>query len=157
MSAPDTSLSTPKYIFLDIDGVMKPGRSYFCEKAGKENYNAGFDPLAIACINRLCKKTGAAVVFNTTWNSQDIAAICEAQGLTAPIAGKTKYPNLHDRLKAINLWLNENPKGEWIALDDCPIADERAILVEPDNGISTQNYRDACRMLGNPDAFMLLL
>lgn len=155
----NTNSVSPKYIFLDIDGVMKPGRSYFCERAGRENFDSGFDPLAIACINRLCKKTGAMVVFNTTWNKQNISDIAEAQGLTAPIAGKTKYPYLTDRLTAIKHWLEDNkcPDAEWVALDDCRIDDARAIHVHPDDGISTQNYRDACRMLGNPDAFMLLL
>lgn len=146
----------PKYIFLDIDGVMKPGRSYFCPERANA-MRGGWDPLAVAAVNRLCEKTGAAIVFNTTWNRMNMLDIAEAEGITALIAGKTRYPDLHDRLKAINLWLNENPKGDWVALDDCPIDHERAIFVEPDNGITTQNYRDACRLLGNPDAFMLLL
>lgn len=54
-----------KYIFLDIDGVMKPGRSYFCRDRASA-MNGGFDPLAVAAINRICEKTGAEVVFNTT-------------------------------------------------------------------------------------------
>jgi HAD domain in Swiss Army Knife RNA repair proteins len=153
----DSSINK-RYIFLDIDGVMKPGRAYFCEK-NSEAVDAGFDPLAVAAINLLCKKTGAAVVFNTTWNRQNIMDIAEAQGLTAPIAGKTKYPYLTDRLMAIRHWLEDNKQqdSEWVALDDCKIDHERAIAVCPENGISTQNYRDACRLLGTPDAFMLLL
>ncbi len=147
---------SPKYVFLDIDGVMKPGRSYFCPKSAN-SMNSGFDPLAVAAINRLCAKTGAVIVFNTTWNRLNMVDIANAEGITAPIAGKTRYPELHDRLKAIRLWLEDNPAAEWVALDDCPIADQRAILIEPENGITTQNYRDACRLLGQPDPFMLLL
>ena len=156
MIQPDKNISVPKYIFLDIDGVMKPGRAYFCEK-NCEAFDAGFDPLAIAAINRLCKKTGASVVFNTTWNKQNIADIAAQQGLTAPIAGKTKYPYYTCRLKAIQDWLIDNPAEQWVALDDCKIAHGNAILIDAENGISAQNYRDACRILGNPDAFMVLL
>jgi hypothetical protein len=145
-----------KYIFLDIDGVMKPGRSYFC-KEHSANCFGGFDPLAVAAVNRICEKTGASIVFNTTWNSQNMVDIAAAEGITAPIAGKTPYPGLHDRLKAIQHWLGDNPAEAWVALDDCAIDHENAILVQPDDGITCQNYRDACKILGNPDALMLLL
>jgi hypothetical protein len=37
---------TKRYIFLDIDGVMKPGRSYFCRDRASA-MNGGFDPLAV--------------------------------------------------------------------------------------------------------------
>jgi hypothetical protein len=145
-----------RYIFLDIDGVMKPGRSYFCKDKASA-MNGGFDPLAVAAINRICEKTGTAIVFNTMWNRLNMADIAEAEGITAPIAGKTKYPDFQSRLAAIQDWLVDNPAEDWVALDDCRIEHERALLVCPENGISAQNYRDACRLLGKPDAFMLLL
>lgn len=87
----------------------------------------------------------------------NMADIAEAEGITAPIAGKTKYPYFTSRLAAIQDWLADHPADEWVALDDCRIDHERAMLVCPDNGITAQNYRDACRLLGNPDTFMLLL
>ncbi len=59
-----------KIIFLDIDGVMKPGRAYWCE-VRRNTIEGGFDPLAVAAINRICGRTGAYVVFNTTWNELD--------------------------------------------------------------------------------------
>lgn len=145
-----------KYLFLDIDGPMKPGRAYLCpQKAG--NHFGGFDPLAVAAVNRICNKTGAQIVFNTTWNRLNMLAIAEAEGITARIAGKTGYPYAMDRLQAIQHWLAEHPAEEWVALDDAVIDHERAILIDPENGISAQNYRDACRLLGVPDAFMLLV
>lgn len=148
-----------KFIFLDIDGVMKPGRSYFCQ-ARAASRTGGFDPLAVAAINRIYERTGASIVFNTTWNRLNMVDIAEAEGITAPIAGKTIYPQ-HlsggDRLRAIQHWLADHPAEEWVALDDCKIDHGRAIRVCPENGITTENYRDACRLLGKPDAFMLLL
>lgn len=150
---------TNKYLFLDIDGVMKPGRSYWCEDRAAA-MEGGFDPLAVAAVNRICARTGAAIVFNTTWNRLNMADIAEAEGITAPVAGKTIYPQQisgGSRLKAIQHWLADHPAEEWVALDDCKIEHERALLVCPEDGISAQNYRDACRLLGKPDAFMLLL
>lgn len=150
---------TRKFIFLDIDGVMKPGRSYFCAQ-NSGNVNGGFDPLAVATINRICEKTGAQIVFNTTWNNLNIIDIAHKQGIKPEyIVGKTSYPNQRDRLTAILHWLEDNDAKdcEWIALDDVKIKHEWAINVDPENGISTQNYRTACRLLGKPDVFMLLL
>lgn len=150
---------TNKYIFLDIDGPMKPGRCYLCPKLGGD-MNGGWDPLAVATINRICEKTGAKIVFNTTWNTLNIVDIAVGQRIRAGfIAGKTKYPNLHHRLNAIMHWLEDNEQMgcDWIALDDAIIDDTRAILVCSDNGISANDYRIATEKLGNPDSFMVLI
>lgn len=147
-----------KYIFLDIDGPMKPGRCYLCPEKSADTFG-GWDPLAVAAINRICEKTGASVVFNTTWNLYNIIDIGAAQGIKANIAGKTEYPQIRDRLNCIEMWLrdNEQTQARWVAIDDCKILHKNAILIDPDNGITAQNYRDACSILGNPDAFMVLV
>lgn len=147
-----------KYIFLDIDGVMKPGRSYFCPKLANA-VQGGFDPLAVAAVNRMCEKTGAQIVFNTTWNGLNIIDIAEKEGITAKIAGKTIYPQRMklSRLQAIEHWLENNPAEFWVALDDEKIDHDNAILVDAENGIDLKTYRKACRLLNQPDAFMLLL
>lgn len=154
-----------KIIFLDIDGVMKPGRCYF-DKTLSRNRDGGFDPLAVSIVNRLCEKTGAGIVFNTTWNhrfntmdkAKEFALI---NGLLGRVYGKTIYPN-GERRAAIAHWLNmpENigQFDSWVALDDCPsIQGENAVLVDGENGISIQNYRDAVKILGGDDAFMVLM
>lgn len=145
-----------KFIFLDIDGPMKPGRCYLCPEKGSDGFG-GWDPLAVAAINRMCVKTGAKIVFNTTWNRQNIKDIAINQGITAPIAGKTKYPNFKSRILAIHDWIHENPCDAWVALDDAHMDDHRCILVCSDNGISVENYRLATELLGNPDKFMVLI
>ena len=43
---------TNRFVFLDIDSVMKPGRRYFCENRTADR-NGRFDPLAVAAANRL--------------------------------------------------------------------------------------------------------
>lgn len=153
-----------KVIFLDIDGVMKPARCYFHELMGKA-HDGGFDPLAVAIINRLCEKTGAGIVFNTTWNHrfdtmQKAEDFAFCNDLTGKILGKTKYPGCQRR-EAIQHWIDTQAPGgvsHWVALDDCPsIEGPNAVLVDGENGISVQNYRDAVELLGAKDAFMVLI
>lgn len=149
---------TNKFIFLDIDGPMKPGRCYLCPVRAAD-MNGGWDPLAVAAINRMCSKTGAEIVFNTTWNKLNITDIAIAQGITAPIAGKTGYPYQLTRLQAITHWIEDNNQQDciWIALDDVVIDDARAILICSENGITAEDYREATEKLGNPDKFMVLV
>ena len=148
-----------KVIFLDIDGPMKPVRAYWLER-NMVDYG-GFDELSVAAINRIYKKTGAGVVFNSTWNTVGEAYMkhmAKEQGIEAPIYGVTDYPHLNDRLLAIQKWLADNEGVElWCALDDCRIEDDRAILVDPDTGISPDNYREATKHLGNEDSFIVLI
>jgi hypothetical protein len=153
-----------KVIFLDIDGVMKPGRCYFHELMSKD-IDGGFDPLAVAIVNRLCAKTGAGIVFNTTWNHrfntmEKAVEFGEVSDLSGKILGKTKYPGCERRV-AIEDWLKNHapePVTHWVALDDCPsIKGDNAILIDGENGITIQNYRDATKILGGNDAFMVLI
>lgn len=148
-----------KVIFLDIDGVMKPARSYF-DKEAISNFDGGFDPLAVKIINHLCERTGAEIVFNTVWNRHrepSIEEIAVREGITAKIAGKTKYPDTSVRLTAILDWVDGEENCLWVALDDVVMGDRRAIAVDSENGISVENYRQATDLLGNYDYFRVLL
>lgn len=153
-----------KVIFLDIDGPMKPARCYFHELRAKD-HDGGFCPLSVAIVNRLCEKTGAGIVFNTTWNHrfrtlEQAAEFAEVNDLTGKVLGKTKYPGCERRV-AIQDWIDNHapePVTHWVALDDCPsIKGPNAVLVDGENGISVQNYRDATKILGGDDAFMVLI
>lgn len=149
-----------RLLFLDIDGVIKPGRSYLAQHRDRQG---GFDPLGVAAVNRLCERTGASIVFNSSWNCHGLSAlrdIAVGQGITAPIAGITRYPfQVDDRLQAIRTYIAENANGlcEWCALDDALIDHPRAIRVDYENGISLADYRAATNILGNPDPFIVLI
>jgi hypothetical protein len=136
-----------KVIFLDVDGPMKPTRCSW--------------QLSVAAINRIHEKTGAVVVFNSTWGARGLeymTKVAGREGITAPIYDVTDYPHLDDRLLAIKKWLRENPGVEaWCALDDVKINHPSAILVDYDIGISPDNYREATRILGNEDRFVVLI
>ncbi len=154
---------SPPILFLDIDGVMKPGRAYL-DRSQANALDGGFDPLASAAVNMICFRTGAWIVFNSVWNNyghDGLRMIAKREGITAPIHqdATTDFPiHIQDRMSAIRAWINEHPDTPvWAALDDCPMKSPFAILVDFENGISLDNYREATRLLGNEDKFVVVL
>jgi hypothetical protein len=151
-----------KIIFLDIDGPMKSVRAYFDERL-KNNMDGGFDPLNVAIINRLCHLTGAVIVFNTSWNAfqgfKGLIDIAKSEGLKAKITDTTMFPtNCKDRLTAIEYWLLSNKDmTHWVCFDDVKLDHENCIHVDPEIGISPDNYRQASKLLGNEDKFIVLI
>lgn len=166
---------TTKFIFLDIDGVMVPSRSYFKLETNKFIEENGdtidlvkYDPLAVNMINRICTKSGAKIVFNTTWNMyKSMETIAQTNGIDPQNifygAPKTEYPNKGlSRLAAINKFLmdNQNPLLDpepWVAFDDEFIDHKNAIQVDYENGLTVENYRQAMDILGCPDKFICLI
>lgn len=152
-----------KLLFLDIDGVMKPGRSYFKPHEAADR-NGDFDPLAVECVNRICERSGALIVFNSVWNRGSYGHIWEIaakQGIGPSFIAKapiTKYPILHDRLEAIELYLKHATGWtNWVALDDALIDHPHAIQVDPMNGISVENYRKTMWLLDAEDPLVLMI
>ena len=153
-------------LFLDIDGVMIPGRSYI----GYNGENLpSFDPLGIQIVGKICSQCNAKVVINSTWSGMmrtELEKQIRDSGLLPNIfnhldtlESSTMYPyGIKDRLKAINNWLYLHPLiSNWISLDDTVIDHENAVLVDPMNGISVENYRQATELLGNLDEFRIFL
>lgn len=149
-------------LFLDIDGVMKPGRCYWSKERSKK---PGFDPLAVDCVNRICERTNSKIVFNTVWNKHPnlLEQVIEA-GIKEEYIHKeykTIYgTDTYNRVEAIQSWLyylDEDAIVNWCVLDDTPLYHRNAILVNYNNGISVENYRKATKLLGNEDKFMVLL
>lgn len=150
-----------KVVFLDIDGPMKPVRSYFSRERGF-NTSGGFDPLSVDAINRLCEKTGAKIVTNTTWNKlKDIPAILVAEGIKKEHIHedhKTFYPDLGDRLLACKEWMARNPGVKhWCAIDDVAQESENWVLIDAEVGITGRDYTAAAALLGVKDPFIVLL
>lgn len=149
-------------IFLDIDGVMKPARSYLKE-GNIKNTNGGFDELSVAAINKICARCDAKIVFNTTWNYRHEPSIQEIgvkEGLTGEILGKTNYPRTESRLAAIQEWIKNHPSvpvTNWVAMDDAPINHENAVCIEAEFGIGVNDYIKATEILGNRDNFLVLI
>lgn len=154
-----------KILFLDIDGVMKPGRCYF-KPHETVDPDGDFDPLAVQCVNLICERSGAQIVFNSVWNrtvNKNIFDIAVEQGIGETFIHSdycTKYPQYtQDRLGAINNWLNVEYHSwtHWVALDDAHIDHEHAIQVDQMNGILVENYREAMILLDAEDPFVLMI
>ena len=165
-----------KALFLDIDGVMKPGRCYFRKATLRDG---DWDPLAVQCINRLVARAEATVVFNTAWTGvfgeEGLFEIAKREGLIFSDHAFTRYPRNQKKLSvepskvgAIRDWLSQNTVTHWCAFDDYFDADnyfgdlssddvDRLISINGENGISVADYRRATEILGVPDKFLTLI
>ncbi len=61
--------SMRKVIFLDIDGVLntKEWYSKVTNDTPKDEYGYAFDPVAVANLDNIIKKTGAVIVISSSW------------------------------------------------------------------------------------------
>lgn len=150
-----------KILFLDVDGVLIPARNYFSNR-----YAYQFDPLAVEAVKRICKRTGAQVVMNTAWNATppELRHLCLSAEFPLSNDWQTEYP-VCERWEGITGWLAKHPDvTTWAVLDDdakgllpLPLNDfVRVIVVDPEVGITTANYREATRLLGDEDPFVII-
>lgn len=153
-----------KVIFLDIDGPMIPASYFLVDNMA--SWNRRFPSTTVAVINRLCERTGAKVVFNTTHNLpfegvDDIDVALEKQGLDRDYIHatdlQTKYPGL-ERDLAVKEWLDRHPEvTRWVALDDIQFTDdERLIWVDPDAGLHLWHLNTAIEKLGGQKVLVLM-
>lgn len=161
-----------KFIFLDIDGPVIPTGCYFI------NRNASFDRIfsnvCIGYVKKLLDITGAKLVTNSSHNyhlrTDDTGAklgdlrddlVNAGIPLNAfhdiwrtefghNLFNKWRGDGLHPRLRAINEWLalwgGETP--QWVGFDDDDYNDPHLVLVNFDDGITYQNFSDACKHFG---------
>ena len=157
-----------KIIFLDIDGPMIPDNMFFVNEHA--SLQRCISPISVAIINRLCEKTDAKIVTNSTHNYYDIGIFGDTGNLigsrdlrTDLIAAGIKEEFIHsdwrtiysasshDRKYAIDTWLEKNTEENahaWICFDDLLFTeDKRLILVNSEHGISYENYNRAINFL----------
>ena len=162
-------------IFLDIDGPMIPARAYLRpddDDDGKGFNKTPFDPIAANILRRLCERFDPCkIVTNTSWNTipERLLAKMEEAGLVEHtfihakgVRSGTEYPRIPNRLIAIETWIGEHghivgKEPNWVAFDDQPIMHERAIAINPDDGILYMDYDKATVILGDHDRIMILV
>ena len=174
----------PIVIFVDIDGVMLPVRSYFNgHYNGVPSHLVKADLLGVNILKHLCNRFKANLVFNSVWSGNPVVlyhwiftngmeyntyGITEEREFGPRIlppsnAFYTEYPRVSPRLEAIHKWiaLNMDRDFKWIAFDDDPgeelMDSGRCILVNPEIGITPSNYREATELLVSPDPFVVLM
>lgn len=153
-----------KIIFLDIDGPMIPATMILVDRMA--SFHRQFPATTIATLNKLCERTEAKIVFNTTHNGSwpdvpDIEHAMVAQGLDARYLHdsdlRTRYPAV-DRGYAVEEWLCNHPEvTDWIALDDARFTEEdNLIWIDPDAGLHVGHLNLAIEKLGGRQVLILM-
>lgn len=169
-----------KIVFLDIDGVLNSDRS-FVAMAGKDLGREGdgyitritvttIDPIAVGILNKILQQCDAHFVLSSSHRmnfdrGNDEVAIPEMKEYLARLGidvsrclGRT--PILHtSRGSEIAIWLENNKFNyfvdSFVILDDhadmLPEQHENFVRTDSRVGLTAENYREACRILGSPD------
>lgn len=105
-------VTTRPLVFLDIDGVLVTARSW--------RTPSRFDGDAVAALNLLTERIGAAIVLSSTWRFMPrVVTILREAGVKGVIVGKT--PHLYDQPRGaeIKAWLVEHRWDQpYVILDD---------------------------------------
>lgn len=152
---PGAALPT-RVVILDIDGVVIPATQMLVDPMSA--CDRIMPATTIACLNRLCERTGARIVFNTTHNGTwpdvpDIEVAMVNHGLAPehlhPTDLRTSYP-WKPRDVAVTEWLERHPEIEqWVAFDDAAFTDdERLILVDQEAGLHLGHVNKALIAFG---------
>jgi hypothetical protein len=102
-------------IFLDIDGVLAPIRSW-------DRYGH-LDPACIQVLNEIVARGQADVVVSSTWRHgktvAELQEMLDAQGFTGRVLDKTptSTPGA-DRGEEISAWLAAHAVGGYVIIDD---------------------------------------
>jgi Swiss Army Knife RNA repair-like protein len=137
-------------IFLDIDGVLAPIRSW-------ERYG-DLDPACIQVLNEIVARGQADVVVSSTWRyGKTVAALQEmldAQGFTGRVLDKTPTgtPGA-DRGEEISAWLAAHAVGAYVIIDDhVDMGELRSHLVQtqPAHGLQPADAPRAIAVLERP-------
>jgi hypothetical protein len=147
-----------KIIFQDIDGPLIPFRMYYTGDRPFDPQQQSFiwDPVAVDMLNRLCEKFDAQIVFNTAHgeNPREVllhqAAYNRLKYIHPEV--KTKYPFTANRYQAITEFLEIYPsiqKFDWIVIDDMQVCLSRQIKVDWEVGMTLENYKKSCLLLGD--------
>jgi len=110
-----SSTATRRAIFLDIDGVLAPIRSW-------DRYG-DLDPACIQVLNEIVARGQADVIVSSTWRYgktvAELQEMLEAQGFTGSVVDTTRTgtPGA-DRGEEIAAWLAEHAVDGYVIIDD---------------------------------------
>lgn len=145
-----------KVLFLDIDGVLLPGRAYALPNQTNNPYVTVFDPCAVAMLNEALRKQKRKIVVHSSWvkhwTKQEILTHLLGQGLREEDFHEDWYtdPHFHWRYDRVRDWMSRHKEvTDWVVVDDeIPTNQEdlwflkgHAIFTEFDEGITMSIYR----------------
>ena len=141
---------TRRVIFLDIDGVLAPIRTW-------DRYE-DLDAACVQVLNEIVAQCSADVVVSSTWRYgktvAELQEILDAQGFAGRVLDKTPsdLPGA-DRAEEIAAWLAEHEAVDYVIIDDHVIVGElRTHLVQthPAHGLRPADAQRAVAMLTRP-------
>lgn len=151
---------TSKVLFLDIDGVVLPGRAYLLPKSEDHTpYVTTFDPCAVSMLNAACKKQDRKIVLHSSWiKHQEPEWLLEHfgnQGIDTCLFHEDwqTVKGLKWRYDRVDEWLARHREvTDFVILDDEPetregepegkySADKNLLLTDFDEGITLKIYR----------------
>ena len=115
-----------KIIFLDIDGVLNSAVYDRQKSPGDSN----IDKTRLALVKELVDKTGAKIVFSTSWRDhwdknpekrEETGVVLDREFSEAGLEIYDKTPKIGylERSEEISLWLKDNPDvTHFVILDD---------------------------------------
>lgn len=121
---------TDRVLFLDIDGVVLPGRAYTLPNQTNNPYVTVFDPCAVAMLNRALEKQGRKLVVHSSWVKHQtrewLLDHLIRQGIRIEHFHEDWYtePKLHWRYDRVRDWLARHKEcKDFFILDDEPLAE----------------------------------
>lgn len=148
-----------KILFLDIDGVVLPGRAYMLPNQTANPYVTTFDQCAVSMVNTACTKQKRKIVVHSSWvkhwSKLDIFKHLRNQGIDTNHLHEDWYTNpaLAWRYDRVDEWLARHPEvTDYVILDDEPEVKRHElpkvgkhaghlILTDFDEGITMKIYR----------------
>lgn len=145
-----------KILFLDIDGVLLPGRAYMLPNQTNNPYVTVFDPCAVSMLNDALRKQKRKIVVHSSWvkhwTKDEIFKHLVEQGVNGDYFHEDWYtdPYFHWRYDRVRDWMSRHKEvTDWVVVDDeVPSSAEdmrflrgHVIFTDFDEGITLKNYR----------------
>lgn len=147
-----------RVLFLDIDGVLLPGRAYMLPNQTNNPYVTVFDPCAVSMLNEACRKQGRKIVVHSSWIKHQepewIYNHLKEQGVDVAHLHTDwqTEKELHWRYDRVDEWLARHPEvNDFVILDDEPESrhdgegkytkGKHLILTDFDEGITMHIFR----------------
>lgn len=139
--------ATRRVVFLDIDGVLAPIRSW--ERYGE------LHPTCIEVLNEIVTRGQADVVISSTLrygrSVAELQAMLSAQGFTGRVVDKTPASaSGADRGGEIAAWLAEHAVGGFVIIDDHPdmgALGGHLVRTDPGRGLQPADVQRALAVL----------
>lgn len=165
-----------KILFLDLDGVVNTAIDFSSKNRDSEHTDKWGHDLSlirselVALVDEVCRRTGAKIVFSTSWRYGNTPAylhrLLVEKGFTGEHAGETPHPETLEqayqgRGDEVHAYLNQHPEVETFAIvddmgeDAFPLLVHRFVQTSLATGITREHVERLVEVLGDQNHFVL--